>query len=123
MPSASSTSALAVTSSGTAGLFSMPSRNEVVSVAMRMAPASAVPIEAPRLVPVFWSPPTSLLCSSGTDDTVTLPSCEASAPMPRPARSIGQVTISGPAPASSRATITTMPAEQREDADLHDAAG
>ena len=59
---------------------------------------------------MFCSPPTSPLCSSGTDDTVTLPSCDASAPTPRPASSIGQVTISGPAPASSAPTITTIPA-------------
>ena len=39
-----------------------------------------------------------------------LPSCEASAPMPSPASSIGQVTISGPAPASSAPIITTSPA-------------
>ena len=30
--------------------------------------------------------------------------------MPRPASSIGQVTISGPAPASSAPTMTTIPA-------------
>ena len=77
---------------------------------MSTAPASAVPIDAPRLVRVFCSPPTSPVCSSGTDDTVTLPSCDASAPTPRPARSIGHVTISGPAPASSAAIITTIPA-------------
>ena len=51
---------------------------------MSTAPASAVPIEAPRLVPVFCRPPTSPLCSSGTDDTVTAPSCEASAPDAEP---------------------------------------
>ena len=36
--------------------------------------------DAPRLVTVFWTPPTSPLCSSGADETVTLPSWEASAP-------------------------------------------
>jgi hypothetical protein len=35
---------------------------------------------------------------------------EASAPTSSPERSIGQVTISGPAPASSAAAITTIPA-------------
>ena len=59
-------------------------------------PASAVPIDAPRFVIVFWTPPTSGLCSSGTAETVTAPSCEASAPMPSPTRSIGTKTISGP---------------------------
>ena len=58
---------------------------------------------------MFCRPPTSPLCASGTDDTVTAPSCDASAPTPSPASSIGQVTISGPAPASRAATITTMP--------------
>ena len=85
----------------------MPVKNELESAEMRTAPANAVPMDSPRLEAVFWMPPTSPLCSSGTDDTVTAPSCDASMPMPRPARSIGQVTISGPAPASSRATNTT----------------
>ena len=61
---------------------------------------------------MFCRPPTSPLRSSGTDDTVTAPSCDASAPMPRPASSIGQVTISGPAPMSSSATMTAMPANR-----------
>src|SRR6516165_8882302 len=74
-------------------------------------PARAVPMDAPRLVAVFCKPPTSPLCSSGRADTVTLPSCEASAPTPRPASNIGQVTISGPAPASSAATMMTIPAK------------
>ena len=72
---------------------SMPLKNDVVRAEMSTAPASAVPIDAPRLVKVFWMPPTSPLCSSGTADTVTAPSWEASAPMPRPARSSGTVTI------------------------------
>ena len=66
-----------------------------MSAAISTTPASAVPIEAPRFVSVFCRPPTSPLCSSGTADTVTAPSCDASAPMPSPARSIGTVTISG----------------------------
>ena len=110
MPSASSTVAVDVTSEGTSGFCSIPVRNDVVRAEMSTAPASAVPIDAPRFVTVFCRPPTSPACSSGTEDTVTLPSCEASAPIPRPASSIGQVTISGPAPASSAATMTTMPA-------------
>ncbi len=72
---------------------------------------------------MFWRPPTSLLCSSGTDDTVTAPSCEASAPMPRPASSIGQVTISGPAPASRAATMHDDPGQERQVAELDDPAG
>ena len=110
MPAESSTCAADARSSSIAALFWMPERNEAVRAEMSTAPARAVPIEAPRLVTVFCRPPTSPLCSSGTDETVTAPSCDASAPTPRPASSIGQVTISGPAPASSAATITTMPA-------------
>ena len=121
-PPASSTLALDLTSAGTAGLFWMPVMNDVVRVAISTAPASAVPIDAPRLVTVFWRPPTSPLCSSGTDDTVTLPSCEASAPTPRPASSIGQVTISGPAPASSAADHDDDAGEQREEAKPDDPA-
>ena len=69
---------------------------------------------------MFWRPPTSPLCSSDTAETVTAPSCDASAPMPRPARSIGQVMISGPAPASSAATNTTRPRNRREEPELGD---
>ena len=90
----------------------IPLKNDALKAEMSTAPASAVPIDAPRLVNVFCRPPTSPLCSSGTDDTVTLPSCDANAPTPRPASSIGQVTISGPAPASSAAIMTTMPANR-----------
>ncbi len=108
-PLSSSTEALDERSAGTAGLPWMPVKNEAVSVEMRTAPASAVPIEMPRFDAVFWSPPTSPLSSSGSAETVTAPSCDESAPMPRPARIIGQVTTSAPAPASSAATNTTIP--------------
>ncbi len=109
-PLASSVCALEATLAGTFGLPWMPVKNEVVNAEMSTAPASAVPIEAPSWVPVFWSPPTSPDCSSGTEDTVTAPSCEAIAPSPAPASSSGTVTISGPAPESSRATSSTSPA-------------
>ena len=108
-PPASSTLAWAFTESGTAGFCWIPVRNEVVSAAIRIEPARAVPIEAPRLVPVFCSPPTSGLSSSGTADTVTLPSWEASAPIPSPASSSGTVTISAPAAGSMLANRATMP--------------
>jgi hypothetical protein len=49
-------------------------KNDDVSAEISTAPASAVPIDAPRLVTVFCRPPTSPLRSSGTDDTVTAPS-------------------------------------------------
>ena len=58
-PPASSTLAWALTESGTAGFCWIPVRNELVRKAIRIDPARAVPIEAPRLVPVFCSPPTS----------------------------------------------------------------
>ena len=74
----------------------MDPRNVVVSTAMRMAPDSAVPMDAPRLVTVFCTPPTSPLWESGTAETVTLPSCEASVPIPSPARRSGPVTMSAP---------------------------
>ena len=56
---------------GIASLFWMLVTKDELSVAIRIAPASAVPIEAPRFVIVFWTPPTSELCSSGTAETVT----------------------------------------------------
>ena len=107
-------------SSGTSGFGSMPVRNDAVSAEMSTAPASAVPIDAPRFVTVFCSPPTSPLCSSGTDDDGHAPSCDASAPMPRPASSIGHVTISGPAPGVERGDQHDEPGEQREEAELDD---
>ena len=109
-PLDSSTWALDDTWEGMAALAWTPVRNDVVRTEIRTAPASAVPIEAPRLVTVFWMPPTSPLCSSDTAETVTAPSWEARAPMPSPARSIGQVTMFAPAPVSRPAIITTIPA-------------
>ena len=84
---------LATTLRGTSGFCAIPVRNDAVSAATRTEPASAVPSEAPNCVAVFWRPPTSGLCSSGTAETVTLPSCEARPPMPRPISSSGMVTI------------------------------
>ncbi len=49
-PVASSTCAFDDTSCGTAGFEWMPVKNDAVSAEMSTAPASAVPIEAPRLV-------------------------------------------------------------------------
>ena len=76
-PLASCTSARSRTSGGTAGFCWMPATSVAVRLAIRTDPASAVPSDAPRLVAVFWSPPTSGLSSSGTADTLTLPSWEA----------------------------------------------
>ena len=50
---------------GTAGLFCTPLRNDADSAEISTAPASAVPIDAPRLVTVFCTPPTSPLCVVG----------------------------------------------------------
>ena len=80
MPPASSTSAADATSAGTSGLSWTPWMKDAVSAPIRTEPASAVPRDAPRLVAVFCRPPTSPLSSSGTDETVTAPSWDASAP-------------------------------------------
>ena len=102
------------TRAGIAGLCSMFAMNDAVTAAIMIEPASAVPSDAPRFVIVFWTPPTSGLSSSGTAETVTAPSCEASAPMPSPTSSIGTRTISGPRPASSAAEQHDRAREQRE---------
>src|ERR687897_477787 len=109
-PPASSTCACSFASAGMAGLCSMLVRNADVNEAIISEPASAVPSDAPRFVMVFWTPPTTGLSSSGTAETVTAPSCEASAPMPRPTSSIGTNTTSGPASASSAPRRTMVPA-------------
>ena len=110
IPLASSTSAWALTSSGTSGFSSIPARNDEVRPAISKDPARAVPSEAPRLVAVFCSPPTCSLSLSGTADTVTAPSWEASAPIPKPASSSGTVTISAPASTSMLVSRATIPA-------------
>src|SRR5262245_39023270 len=109
-PPASLTEASDFTLFGIAGLFWMFAMNDEDTAAIITEPASAVPIDAPRLVIVFWTPPTSGLRSSGTADTVTAPSCDASAPTPSPIRSIGTKTISGPEVSSSVASRTQVPA-------------
>ena len=58
---------------------------------------------------MFCTPPTCELCSSGTADTVTAPSCEARAPIPSPTSSSGTVTISAPALTSIAASNTSIP--------------
>ena len=52
-PLVSSVCAFDVRSSGTAGFPAIPVKNELVRTAMSTAPASAVPIDAPRFVMVF----------------------------------------------------------------------
>ena len=77
---------------GTSGFCSIPVSSVAVRLAISTDPASAVPSDAPRFVAVFCRPPTSGLCASETAETVTLPSCEARAPMPKPISSSGTVT-------------------------------
>src|SRR5207248_6903377 len=96
-PLASSTDAWELTRWGMSGFLVTPLMNEADRLAMRIDPIRAVPIEVPRFDPVFWRPPTSPLLSSGTEDTVTLPSWEARAPTPMPTSRRGTVVISAPA--------------------------
>ena len=84
---------------------------------------SAVPSDAPRLVAVFWMPPTSGARSSGRDETVTAPSCEASAPIPAPISSSGTVTIAAVAPGLSAGDEDRGPGHDQEQADARDAPG
>ena len=74
----------------------IPVRNELVR-RRSGSTRPGLPIEAPRLVPVFRSPPTSGLSWSGPP---TPSRCPAGRPAPRcpaPASSSGMVTISAPA--------------------------
>ena len=73
-----------------------PVSNAVVRLAISTAPTSAVPSDAPRLVAVFCSPPTSPLWVSGTADAVTAPNCDANAPTPNPISTIGTATTRPP---------------------------
>src|SRR3984885_2687155 len=61
MPEDSSTCAWEDSSFGMAGFEATDPRKVVVSTAMRIAPDKAVPIDAPRFVTVFCTPPTSPL--------------------------------------------------------------
>ena len=121
MPADNSTWAFEASSFGIAGLEATDPRKVVVSTAMRMAPDSAVPMEAPRFVTVFCTPPTSPLCESGTAETVTAPSCEARVPTPSPARRSGPVTMPAPGPRVERQQKRHDAEEQQAEADLHDA--
>src|SRR5262249_16999104 len=73
-PPASCTCACDLMLAGIAGLWLMSVRKADVTAAIITEPASAVPIDAPRFVIVFCTPPTSGLRSSGTAETVTAPS-------------------------------------------------
>ena len=81
----------------------------VLRVAISTEPISAVPNEAPRLVAVFCSPPTSAVSASDTAETVTAPSCEASAPSPSPISTIGMFSTVASAPGSIPATRNSTP--------------
>ena len=108
-PPASFTCASDFTRSGIAELFSMFPMKVAVTAAIITEPAIAVPSDAPRFVIVFWIPPTSGLSSSGTAETVTDPSWEASDPTPSPISSIGRKTTSGPESGLSAPSRTTVP--------------
>ena len=94
----------------------------LVTAAIMSEPASAVPIEAPRFVIVFCTPPTSGLCSSGTAETVTAPSCEASAPIPSPTSSIGTKHDLRPRVGVERRRAGRGAGQQREQAEADDEA-
>ena len=70
----------------------------------------AVPSAEPRFCAVNWSPPTSLRSSSPTLDWTTLPSCEASSPVPTPTRAMAPAncasSMTGSMVASSHTTAT-----------------
>ena len=122
MPPESSVEARAWTDLGTAGFSSTPVRKEELRAAMMIAPVSAVPIEMPRLVTVFCRPPTSPLCSSGTEETVTLPSCEASAPIPRPGQQQRHGDDLRPRAGVERGDQDDEPGEHPEEAEADDPA-
>ena len=119
-PLVSSVCAFDVRSSGTPGCSAMPVKNDAVSADISTAPASAVPIESPRLETVFWSPPTSPLCSSGTAETVTAPSCEASAPMPSTGEQHRPGDDLGAGAGVERGDEHDEPEEQHEEPELAD---
>ncbi len=117
VPAASFTFACAVTCGGTAGFSSIPFRNDAVSAAISSEPASAVPIEAPRLVAVFCRPPTSGLCRQGRQKRSR---CRAARRVRRcrgRRRGSGTVTISASASTSmaqqkARRSRRTSPADR-----------
>ena len=63
----------------------MPVRKDVVSAAISSEPGECRTDRGAEVGDRVLQPPTSGLWSSGTADTVTVPSWDASAPMPRPA--------------------------------------
>ena len=102
---------------GTSGLSWMPVRNDDVSAEMSTAPASAVPTDAPRLVTVFWRPPTSPLCSSGTDDTVTRAELRRQRADAEPGEQHRPRDDLGPGAGVERGDQHDEPGEQREEAE------
>ena len=118
-PPASCTLAWSLTDCGTSGFWSIPARKDVASAATSTEPASAVPSDAPSWVAVFCSPPTSELFSSGTAETVTAPSCDASAPMPRPMMSSGTNTIDESAPDLEAGDESHDAGDEGQQADAH----
>ena len=123
MPADSSTWACDDISLGIAGFAATAPRKVVVSTAMRTAPASAVPMEAPRFVTVFWIPPTSPLCESGTDDTVTAAELRGQAPDAESGQQQGPGDDLGPGTRVQRREQHHDAEEQQGEADADDPAG
>ena len=69
----------------------------------------AVPSDDPRFWAVPWSPPPSLVLCGGTEDMITLPSCEASSPAPAPIKAIAILKPGSLSVTSSVASITNAP--------------
>ena len=93
----------------TSGLFVIPERNDAVSEAIRTEPASAVPSDAPNWLAVFWEATDLGALLVGTAETVTLPSCEARAPIPSPIRISGTARCAAVASTSIVVKSTTIP--------------
>ena len=103
------------------GCPAMPVRNEVVSAADQDRPGErGADRDAEVRHGVLQPADLARSARRGRAETVTAPSCDASMPIPRPASSIGQVTISAPAPASSAATNTTRPTNRARNPSWHD---
>ena len=71
---------------------------------------------------MFCRPPTSPLCSSGTEETVTLPSCEASAPIAEAGEQHRPGHDLGPGAGVERGDQDDEAGEQREEAEPDDPA-
>ena len=84
--------------------------NALVSPESTIAPSRATPMDDPSCWPVNCSPPASPRPDASTEDCTTLPSWEASRPMPTPSTAIAHAKLdsssSGLIVASSRTAAT-----------------